>query len=147
MIIKNSKEISDKYLIITDESINDLETLYPVNMVQLYKQKKKLSKKEFNAFIDKYWDKIKKKYKLVVVIGSELFKFFTGVKRAGNYHTEMYEYDGVTIIQGVKYQNSWLDKNKYLYNISLDTIDRFFYNKEPVRIWEYIEPEKVKYYV
>jgi len=141
--IKNYKVIDDTFLIITDGSLTNLNELYPYDMVQIKKNKKKLSKKEFNAFIDENWEKIKAKYKAIIVIGSELFKFFTKVKKAGNYQTEIYSYDDIYILQGVKYHNSWLDKNKYLYEISQDTINRYLKGKEPVRIWDYIDKENI----
>jgi len=145
--IKDYKVINDAFLVITDESLTNLDELYPYDMVQIKKSKKKLSKKEFNAFIKDNWKKIKDKYTAIIVIGSELFKFFTRVKKAGNYQTEMYIYDDVVILQGIKYHNSWLEKNKYLYKVSQDTINRYLKGKKPVRIWDYIEPDKVTYYL
>jgi len=145
--IKDYKVLDNTFLVITDESLISLDELYPYDMVQIKKSKKKLSKKEFNAFIDENWKKIKVKYTNIIVIGSELFKFFTKIKKAGNYQTEMYSYDGVTVLQGIKYHNSWLEKNKYLYEISQDTINRYLKGKKPVRIWNYIDPDKISYYL
>ena len=141
--IKDYKVINNTFLVVTDESLIGLDELYPYDMVQIKKSKKKLSKKEFNAFINENWEKIKAKYKAIIVIGSELFKFFTKVKKAGNYQTEIYSYDGVHILQGIKYHNSWLDKNKYLYEISQDTIHRYLNGLPVVRIWEYVDKKQV----
>jgi len=137
--VKDYKKIDNTFLVITDESLNGLDELYPYDMVQIKKAKKKLSKKEFNAFIDENWKNIKVVYKAIIVIGSELYKFFTKIKKAGNYHSEIYSYDGVKVLQGIKYHNSWLERNKYLYEVSQETIYRYLNELPVIRIWDYVD--------
>jgi len=142
-MIRKAIELNSKYLVLSTESIDNLENTYNVDGIQLEFKGKTLSKKEFNAFMKQYWYYIKERYNLIIVIGTELFKFMSKVKKAGNYQTERFEYDGVTVIQGHKLDRLYLEKEKYLYDLSLNNINRYFNKQDPVRIWEFIDQKKV----